>query len=97
MRSHPLSVAEAAAKLKTSEAYVRRLLASRRIFGIKVGPVWGIYDEDLESFLRMRRPPGRPRKIRASPLEEKDTRVRIDRDRASTRTGSSLRRPRQRN
>jgi hypothetical protein len=38
------------------------LLLTQRIFGIKVGPVWAIYPEDLEAFSRMRRRPGRPRK-----------------------------------
>src|SRR5207237_8351455 len=62
-RPRPLSVAEAARALQASEAYVRRLLITRRLFGIKVGPVWGVYEEDLESFKRLRRPPGRPRKV----------------------------------
>ncbi len=63
-RPRPLSVAEAAAELNASEAYVRRLLISQRLYGIKVGPVWAIYREDLDMFRRLRRPPGRPRKER---------------------------------
>jgi hypothetical protein len=31
---------------------VRRLLANRRLYGIKIGPVWGVYLEDVESFMR---------------------------------------------
>jgi hypothetical protein len=42
------------------------LLLTQRLFGIKVGPVWAIYPEDLESFSRMRRRPGRPRKAPAA-------------------------------
>jgi excisionase family DNA binding protein len=57
-----LSVSEAAAELKASDAYVRRLLLTRRLYGIKVGPVWAILPEDLKRFQRMRRGPGRPPK-----------------------------------
>ena len=56
-----LSASEAAAELKASDAYVRRLLLTRRLYGIKVGPVWAILPEDLERFKSMRRGPGRPR------------------------------------
>src|ERR1035437_5697027 len=63
-RPRLLSVAEAAAELKSSEAYVRRLLLGQRLYGIKVGPVWAILPEDLEEFKRIRRRPGRPRKAR---------------------------------
>jgi hypothetical protein len=79
--------------LHASPAYVRRLLASQRLFGIKVGPVWGVYPEDLESFLRGRRSPGRPRKAAARPLGEDDTRDRITHERASAGTDESLLRP----
>ena len=57
-----MSVAEAAAELDASEAYVRRLLLRQRLYGTKLGFVWAIYPDDLEAFKRMRRPPGRPRK-----------------------------------
>jgi len=61
-----LSASEAAAELNASDAYVRRLLLTQRLYGIKVGPVWAILPEDLELFKRMRRGPGRPPKaIRA--------------------------------
>lgn len=63
-RPRLLSVPEAAAELKASDAYVRRLLLKRRLFGIKVGPVWAIFLDDLEQFKRMRRRPGRPPKAR---------------------------------
>ena len=55
-------MSEAAAELKASDAYVRRLLLQHRLYGIKVGPVWAILPEDLEEFKRMRRGRGRPRK-----------------------------------
>jgi excisionase family DNA binding protein len=62
-RPRLLSVSEAAAELKASEAYVRRLLLRRRLYGIKVGTVWAVLPEDLEAFKRIRRAPGRPRKV----------------------------------
>jgi hypothetical protein len=62
-RPRLLSVSEAATELNASEAYVRRLLLRQRLYGIKVGPVWAIFPDDLEAFKRMRRGPGRPRKI----------------------------------
>jgi excisionase family DNA binding protein len=65
LRPRPLSVAEVAAALQASDAYVRRLLISPRLYGIKVGSVWAVYEEDLEAFRRSRRPPGRPRKVTA--------------------------------
>jgi hypothetical protein len=79
--------------LHASEAYVRRLLASQRLYGIKIGPVWGVYQEDLEGFMRMRRPPGRPRKARGSPIGEKEMRLHITRERAEAGTDDSLLRP----
>jgi len=60
-RPRLLSVAEAAAELDASEAYVRRLLLRQRLYGIKVGFVWAIFPEDLAAFKRTRRRPGRPR------------------------------------
>ena len=45
---------------------MRRLLLRNRLYGIKVGPVWAIFPNDLEAFKRMRRPPGRPRKFERS-------------------------------
>jgi hypothetical protein len=79
--------------LHASPAYVRRLLASRRLFGIKVGPVWGVYLEDLETFLRGRRPPGRPPKAAERPLGEADTRNRITNVRAAAGTDEALLKP----
>jgi hypothetical protein len=79
--------------LHASPAYVRRLLASQRLFGIKVGPVWGVYAEDLESFMRGRRPPGRPRKDPVRPIGEDDTRNRITSERAAAGTDDSLLKP----
>ena len=93
MRPRPLSVVEAAAVLKASEAYVRRLLGERQLYGIKIGPVWAVYPEDLESFMRMRRPPGRPRKTPAPSVGEKETRLHIARERAAAGTDDSLLRP----
>src|SRR3989442_7471400 len=60
-RPRLLSVAEVAAELDASEAYVRRLLLRQRLYGTKLGFVWVIYPDDLEAF-KLRRPPGRPRK-----------------------------------
>jgi hypothetical protein len=72
---------------------VRRLLASQRLFGIKIGPVWGVYAEDVESFTRGRRPPGRPRKAPVRPVGEDDTRNRITRERAAAGTDDALLKP----
>jgi excisionase family DNA binding protein len=93
-RIRPLSVAQAAAVLQASEAYVRRLLAEQRLFGFKVGPVWAIYAEDLESYQRLRRPPGRPARVPERPPGESDRRLRIDTERAGARTDGALRQPR---
>jgi excisionase family DNA binding protein len=91
-RPRPLSVTQAAALLQASEAYVRRLLIEQRLYGFKVGPVWAIYPEDLESFRRLRRPPGRPPRAGARPVD--DGRLRIDSERALAGTGGALRRHR---
>ena len=48
---------------------MRRLLLRNRLYGIKVGPVWAIFPNDLEAFRRTRRPPGRPRKVERSALD----------------------------
>jgi len=61
-RPRLLSVAEAAAELDASEAYVRRLLLRERLYGTKLGFVWVIYPDDLEAFKQLRRAPGRPPK-----------------------------------
>jgi hypothetical protein len=84
---------QAAARLHASPAYVRRLLASQRLFGIKVGPVWGVYEEDLESFMRGRRPPGRPRAAPVRPVGEDDIRDHITHERAAAGTDDSLLKP----
>jgi excisionase family DNA binding protein len=93
-RPRPLSVGEAAERLQASEAYVRRLLTAQRLFGIKVGRVWGIYEEDLESFQRVRRQPGRPRKTPRQEVEERAARRRITAERAVAGTTSALRKSR---
>jgi hypothetical protein len=48
---------------------VRRLLLRNRLYGIKVGPVWAIFPNDLEAFKRRRRPPGRPRKVERNAID----------------------------
>jgi hypothetical protein len=78
--------------LRSSEAYVRRLLLSRRLYGVKVGPVWVIHPEDLDSFRRLRRPRGRP-KTSERVGQEAEMRAHINSERASAGTGRSLRRP----
>ena len=92
--SRPLSVAEAASILKASSAYVRRLLLTQRLFGVKVGPVWAIYREDLDSFQRMRRPPGRPRRTAAQVDAVKATRTRITTERTGAKTDTARLKPR---
>src|ERR1700738_528472 len=92
-RPRPYSVPEAAANLQSSEAYVRRLLISRRLYGVKIGPVWAIYPEDLESFSRLRRPPGRPPKSAARTRTEANMRVRTNGGRPSGGTRHPLRKP----
>jgi len=78
--------------LKTSDAYVRRLLLRERLFGVKVGQVWAIYKEDLENFQRLRRPPGRPRKV-LDATQDGDLR-RIANERSDAHTDGFLRKPR---
>jgi len=73
VRPRLLSVAEAATELEASEAYVRRLLLRQRLYGIKVGTVWAILPDDLEAFRRGRRPPGRPRKLPVSAVDQPPT------------------------
>jgi excisionase family DNA binding protein len=84
------SVAEAAAELKASEAYVRRLLLRQRLYGTKIGSVWAIYPDDLEAFSRTRRPPGRPRKLEPS-RSERASAVHIAGERSSAGTDPLLR------
>ncbi len=93
-RPRLLSVPEAAAELKASDAHVRRLLISQRLYGIKVGPVWAIFQEDLEIFKRLRRPPGRPPKANERPSDERERRLRITSERAAAGSDALLRKPR---
>jgi len=88
-----LSVAEAAAELNASEAYVRRMLLRQRLFGIKVGIVWAILPNDLEAFRRTRRPPGRPRKLALKAIDQASA-IRVVRERKRARTDRLLRKPR---
>jgi hypothetical protein len=88
-----LSVAEVAAELNASEAYVRRLLLRQRLYGIKVGIVWAILPDDLEVFRRTRRPPGRPRKLVVSAIDEASA-IRVVRERKHAGTNRLLRKPR---
>jgi excisionase family DNA binding protein len=80
-----LSVAEAAAELNASEAYVRRMLLRQRLYGIKVGIVWAILPDDLEAFRRTRRRPGRPRKFAVSAVDQASAAHMVrERERAGT-------------
>ena len=93
-RPRLLSVAEAAAELNASEAYVRRLLLRQRLYGTKIGFVWAIYPDDLEAFNRTRRPPGRPRKLQDQ-VSERASVARIAGERTRAGTNRLLRqRPR---
>ena len=92
----PLSVAEVALILGASAAYVRRLLLTQRLFVVKIGPVWGVYPADLESFQRMRRSPGRPRKSKRQLSDETTTRARIDAERTGTGGEAGRLKPRRR-
>jgi hypothetical protein len=69
---------------------VRRLLLRNRLYGIKVGPVWAIFPNDIEAFKRMRRPPGRPRKVEMSALDRAAA-ARTARERIRARTDRLLR------
>ena len=88
-----LSVAEAAAELNASEAYVRRMLLRERLYGIKVGIVWAILPNDLEAFRRTRRPPGRPRKLALGAIDQASA-IRVVRERKRAGTNRLLRKPR---
>ena len=92
-RPRLLSVAQAAAELNASEAYVRRMLLRERLYGIKVGIVWAILPNDLEAFRRTRRPPGRPRKLVPS-ADDQASAIRVVRERKRARTNRLLRKPR---
>jgi excisionase family DNA binding protein len=83
-RPRLLSVAEAAVELKASRAYVRRMLARQRLYGIKVGTVWAIFPDDVEAFKRTRRPAGRPRKL-AENLPDTASAIAGERAHAGTR------------
>ena len=87
-RPRLLSVAEAAIELRASRAYVRRMLARQRLYGIKVGSVWAIFPDDVEAFKRTRRPPGRPRLV---PQIVPDTASAIAGERAHAGTRRMLR------
>ena len=64
---------------------MRRLLLRQRLYGIKVGTVWAILPNDLEAFRRGRRPPGRPRKVDTSAIDQAPAmRMAGDRERAGT-------------
>ncbi|HEV2035799.1 MAG TPA: hypothetical protein VGU71_16675 [Candidatus Dormibacteraeota bacterium] len=93
VRPRLLSVSEAAAELNASEAYVRRLLLRQRLYGIKVGPVWAIFPDDLAMFKLIRRRPGRPSKASRLAVTIDDT-EQMDKDRARAGTNRALRRPR---
>ena len=88
-----LSVAQAAAELNASEAYVRRMLLRERLYGIKVGIVWAILPNDLEAFRRTRRPPGRPRKLALKAIDQASA-IRVVRERKRAGTNRLLRKPR---
>jgi len=93
VRPRLLSVAEAAAELNASEAYVRRLLLRQRLYGIKVGMVWAIFPDDLKAFGRTRRAPGRPRKP-ADSARDRASAVRIVSERKHSGTNRMLRKKR---
>jgi excisionase family DNA binding protein len=90
-RPRLMSVSEAAADLHVSEAYVRRLLIERQLYGIKIGPVWAIFPNDLDAFKQIRRPPGRPAKAPVSTREREDA-ERVAGERKHDRTDHLLRR-----
>jgi hypothetical protein len=90
-RPRLMSVSEAAADLHVSEAYVRRLLLGRQLYGIKIGPVWAIFPNDLDAFKQMRRPPGRPAKTPVS-AQERESAESAAVERKHVRTDHLLRR-----
>jgi hypothetical protein len=69
---------------------VRRLLLMNRLYGIKVGPVWAIFPNDLDAFKRGRRLPGRPRKVERSALDRASA-ARTARERVRAGTDRLLR------
>jgi len=71
---------------------VRRMLLRQRLYGIKVGVVWAILPDDLEAFRRTRRPPGRPRKLVASAIDQASA-VRVVREGKRAGTNRQLRKP----
>ncbi len=87
-----MSVSEAAEELHVSEAYVRRLLLGQRLYGIKIGPVWAVFPNDLDAFRQLRRPPGRPAKVGAS-AEDLASVARVASERKQSRTNRLLRKP----
>jgi hypothetical protein len=89
-RPRLMSVAEAAADLHVSEAYVRRLLLGGQLYGIKIGPVWAIFPIDLDAFRQMRRPPGRPAKNPVS-AHERESAEQAAGERKHARTDRLLR------
>jgi hypothetical protein len=89
-RPRLMSVSEAAEELHVSEAYVRRLLLGQRLYGIKIGPVWAVFPNDLDAFRQLRRPPGRPAKVRAS-AEDLASVARVASERKQSRTNRLLR------
>ena len=55
-----------------SSAYIQRLLRDHRIEGIKMGPVWLIYEDSLTDFLKQPRkhgPKGPHKKAKENHLE----------------------------
>ncbi len=85
-----MSVSEAAEELHVSEAYVRRLLLGQRLYGIKIGPVWAVFPNDLDAFRQLRRAPGRPPKVQAS-AEDLASVARVASERKQSRTNRLLR------
>lgn len=67
------------------------MLARQRLYGTKVGSVWAIYAADVEAFKRMRRPPGRPRKLQTS-LEETESAAAAAGDMAGERASAGTHR-----
>jgi hypothetical protein len=70
------------------------LLLRQRLYGTKIGFVWAIYPDDLEAFKRLRRPPGRPRKLEASTSNGAAAGVRIAGERKRAGTDRMLRKRR---